>query len=79
MPAPGPLALGRSVVIDAGDAIPAPWMSAPVVTVDDAALAAPADVVARLHQAWAAREPVDRFNDLVLPGARVRQPAAPPK
>jgi putative heme-binding domain-containing protein len=29
--------------------------------------------------AWTAREPVDRFNDLVLPGARVRQPAAPPK
>ena len=22
--------------------------------------------------AWAAREPVDRFNDLVTPGARVR-------
>jgi putative heme-binding domain-containing protein len=29
--------------------------------------------------AWTAKEPVDRFNELVLPGARVRQPAAPPK
>ena len=29
--------------------------------------------------AWTAKEPVDRFNELALPGARVRQPAAPPK
>ncbi len=29
--------------------------------------------------AWTAKEPVDRFNELVLPGARVRQPTAPPK
>ena len=58
MPVPGPAALGRGVVINAGDAIPAPWISAPVVTVDDAALKAPAAVVGRLHAAWARREPV---------------------
>ena len=31
---------GRGVVINAGDAIPAPWMSAPVVTIDEAVLQA---------------------------------------
>jgi len=45
-------------VINAGDAIPAPWVAAPVVTVDEAALRDPAKVVERLHQAWAEREAV---------------------
>lgn len=74
MPAPGPLPLGRSVVINAGDAIPAPWMSAPVVTVDDAALRAPAAVVERLHRGWARREPV--VIELAIDPAKVREPAS---
>ena len=28
MPVPGPAALGRGVVINAGDGIPAPWITA---------------------------------------------------
>ena len=58
MPVPGPVALGRGVVITEGGAIPAPWITAPVITVDEAALRAPVEVVERLHQAWAGRQPV---------------------
>lgn len=50
--------LGRGVVINQRGALPAPWVTAPVVTVDDAALRSPAEVVERLHGHWAAREPV---------------------
>ncbi|MCB1040660.1 MAG: ATP-dependent helicase, partial [Acidimicrobiales bacterium] len=74
MPVPGPLALGRGVVIGAGDAIPAPWMSAPVVPIDDAALGAPGPVVARLHVAWARREPV--VVELAVDPARFRAPVS---
>lgn len=74
MPVPGPLALGRSVVIDAGDAIPAPWMSAPVVTIDEAVLAQPGPVVERLHAAWATRSPV--VVELAVDAARFREPVA---
>ncbi|MCU1455221.1 MAG: ATP-dependent helicase UvrD/PcrA [Acidimicrobiales bacterium] len=73
MPVPGPAALGRSVVIDAGGAIPAPWIAAPVVTIDDEALARPAPTVERLHQAWAQREPV--VVELAVDPARFREPA----
>ncbi|MFP5376842.1 MAG: hypothetical protein ACLGIO_08685, partial [Acidimicrobiia bacterium] len=58
MPAPGPAALGRGVVVAAGGPVPAPWSAAPVVTVDQAALADPGPTVGALHQAWAARRPV---------------------
>lgn len=57
MPAPGPVAFGRGVVINQGGAIPAPWITAPVVTIDDDVLRQPADVVRRLHAAWADRSP----------------------
>src|SRR5690606_11744938 len=62
MTAPGPALLGRGVVVDAGDPVPAPWRGAPVVTVDDAVLdtpaGAPSPVVDELHRAWAERRPV---------------------
>jgi DNA helicase-2/ATP-dependent DNA helicase PcrA len=58
MPVPGPLELGRGVVVTRGDAIPPAWAAAEVVEVDDGVLAAPAAVVAALHAAWAGRRPV---------------------
>ena len=72
MPVPGPAALGRGVVIAAGDAIPAPWISAPLVTVDDAILTSPAEIVERLHRLWARREPV--VVELAVDPARFREP-----
>jgi DNA helicase-2/ATP-dependent DNA helicase PcrA len=74
VPVPGPVALGRGVVINAGDAIPAPWMSAPVVTIDEAVLSAPGEVVATLHRHWARREPV--VVELAVDPARFREPAS---
>jgi DNA helicase-2/ATP-dependent DNA helicase PcrA len=61
-------------VIDAGDAIPAPWISAPVITIDEEVLADPAAVVGRLHEAWAARRPV--VVELAVDPARFREPTA---
>ena len=58
MAVPGPVALGRGVVIAEHGAIPAPWMGAPVVVVGEAELKMPAEVVERLHRHWMAREPV---------------------
>ncbi|HEY4377650.1 MAG TPA: ATP-dependent helicase, partial [Acidimicrobiales bacterium] len=72
MPAPGPAALGRAVVINAGGAIPAPWIAAPVVTVDAAGLADPKAVVQRLHEAWAAREPI--VIELAVDPGQFREP-----
>ncbi|HEX6421565.1 MAG TPA: ATP-dependent DNA helicase UvrD2 [Acidimicrobiales bacterium] len=76
MTAPGPAPLGRGVVVDAGDPVPPPWADAPLVTVDDAALGAPAGapspVVAELHRAWAERRPV--VVALAADPARFRTP-----
>ena len=72
MPVPGPVALGRGVVITQGGAIPAPWITAPVVTVDDDAVRSPRAVVERLHQAWADREPV--VVELAVDPVRFRVP-----
>jgi len=72
VPVPGPVALGRGVVINAGGAIPAPWITAEVVTVDDAVLRSPAEVVGRLHEAWATRTPV--VVELAVDPARFRVP-----
>ncbi len=62
MSAPGPRALGRGVIVNVGDPVPAPWAGAPVVTVDQAVLDlhhdAPSPAIVALHRAWAAREPV---------------------
>ena len=71
MTSPGPAALGRGVVV-AGAPVPPAWSGAPVVRVDEAALAAPSDVVGRLHEAWARRRPV--VVDLAVDPARFRAP-----
>jgi DNA helicase II / ATP-dependent DNA helicase PcrA len=72
MPVPGPAELGRGVVVLAGDPPPAPWAGAPVVTVDEGALADPSEVVDALHRAWAVREPV--VVALEVDPARFRDP-----
>lgn len=72
MPVPGPAALGRGVVILTGGAIPAPWITASVVTIDDDVLRRPADTVDRLHRHWAEREPV--VIELDVDPARFRTP-----
>ncbi|MGH9077801.1 MAG: UvrD-helicase domain-containing protein, partial [Acidimicrobiales bacterium] len=74
MTAPGPAALGRGVVVTAGQEPPAPWAEAPVVTVGEAALADPAGVVATLHGHWARRRPV--VVALAVDPARFRRPRA---
>ncbi len=58
MSAPGPRALGRGVIVTAGDPVPAAWDGAEVVTVDEGVLADPGAAVAALHRAWASRMPV---------------------
>jgi DNA helicase II / ATP-dependent DNA helicase PcrA len=70
--APG--VLGRGVVVNAGDDVPAPWAEAPVVVVDEAALADPAAVVGQLHDAWAGRRPV--VVALAVDPARFREPVS---
>src|SRR5687767_986545 len=55
---PGPATLGRGVVVRRGDPVPDPWAGAPVVVVDEAALADPGPVVTALHDAWTSRRPV---------------------
>ena len=49
--------LGRGVVVGDGEA-PDAWADAPEILLDEAAVAEPADVVGRLHAAWAGRTPV---------------------
>jgi len=58
---PGPAALGRSVVVAPGAALPDPWSDRPRVVVDAALLADRdrlAGTVDGLHRAWASRSPV---------------------
>ncbi|MBS1846691.1 MAG: ATP-dependent DNA helicase UvrD2 [Actinobacteria bacterium] len=54
---PGPVALGRGVVVHIDAPVPEVWRDAPVVTIDDAALADPRAVVDQLHRLWVARAP----------------------
>jgi DNA helicase-2/ATP-dependent DNA helicase PcrA len=65
MTAPGPPGLGRGVIVNVGDPVPAAWAGAPVVSIDRALLdrmeAAPDDrwdAVDLLHGHWASRTPV---------------------
>ncbi|MGK2947873.1 MAG: ATP-dependent DNA helicase UvrD2 [Acidimicrobiales bacterium] len=74
MPAPGPSALGRAVIVAGGDPVPAAWAGAERVVVDDAALGEPAGVVSALHAAWSTRTPV--VIDLVADPARFRVPVS---
>jgi DNA helicase-2/ATP-dependent DNA helicase PcrA len=69
---PGPSVLGRGVVVDAGGDVPPAWSGAPVVTVDEAALADPEAVVTALHAAWSGRRPV--VVRLAVDPARFRDP-----
>ena len=74
MPVPGPPSLGRGVVIPDGGRVPEPWVAAPVVRVDEAALADPAPTVAVLHGCWAERRAV--VVELAVDPARFRTPWA---
>jgi DNA helicase II / ATP-dependent DNA helicase PcrA len=65
MTAPGPPGLGRGVIVNLGDPVPAAWAGAPVVALDRALLdrmeASPrdrSDAVDALHGYWASRTPV---------------------
>ncbi|MEQ1788257.1 MAG: ATP-dependent helicase, partial [Acidimicrobiales bacterium] len=74
MPAPGPAALGRGVIVGSGGMAPPGWSAAERVVVDDDALAEPAAVVARLHDAWRSRTPV--VIELAVDPVRFRAPEA---
>ncbi len=74
MVAAGPRELGRAVLVGAGAAAPEPWAAADRVVVDEAALGDPAVVVARLHAAWADREPV--VIELAVDPVRFRDPVS---
>ncbi len=58
MAIPGPLELGRGVVVLPGQAPLEPWQGCPRLLVDDDALADPADSVAAFQSAWFDRRPV---------------------
>ena len=58
MPAPGPSALGRGVVVLPGVAAPQPWAHCRRVVVDQPALENPAEVLATLQRAWFERQPL---------------------
>jgi DNA helicase II / ATP-dependent DNA helicase PcrA len=69
---PGPEALGRSVVVSAGAAAPAPWADVPRITVGPGVLDDPAPVVAELHRAWLDRRRV--VVELGVDPAVLREP-----
>ena len=68
-----PAALGRGVVVLAGDPVPAAWANTPQVVVDEGVLGAPTTTLRALHEAWAARRPVAVV--LGVDPARLRAPA----
>ncbi len=74
MVAAGPRELGRAVLVGAGAGAPEPWSGCDRVVVDEAALGDPAAVVARLHGAWADREPV--VIELAVDPAGFRAPVS---
>ena len=74
MPAPGPAALGRAVIVSAGAPVPEPWAGAERVVVDEAVLADPAGAVEGLHRAWSTRTPV--VIELGVEAGRFRAPLA---
>ena len=55
---PGPRALGRSIVLAAGDPVPPPWEGMQEITVSHADLQQRTDTVDRLHREWARRQPL---------------------
>jgi DNA helicase-2/ATP-dependent DNA helicase PcrA len=72
VPVNPPAALGRGVVINAGDRVPEPWVAAREVLVDDDAFADPTGVVTILHEAWAGRRAV--VVRLAIDPTRFRDP-----
>ncbi len=68
----GPGPLGRSIVVADGAEAPPAWADAPRVRVDEAALSAPAELLATLHAAWAERRPV--VIEVAVDPARFRDP-----
>ncbi len=58
MAAPGPLALGRGVVVLPGTDPPSHWAECPRVVIDQQVLDEPSAALATLQQAWSARQPV---------------------
>src|SRR3954463_3853167 len=77
MTVPGPEQLGRGVVVQRGDAIPAAWAGVPVVGIDDAVLADPGPVVIALHDAWLGRHRA--VVSLGVEAERFRAPASLPE
>lgn len=69
-----PLELGRGVIVAAGAAAPSGWNGARRIEIDEAALAAPEEVVAELHRAWSERERV--IVSLAVDPARFRPPVS---
>ena len=67
-----PPALGRGVIINAGAQPPQEWADAPRVVINDAAVVSPGPVVAQLHAAWIARQPI--VIELVADAATFREP-----
>jgi DNA helicase II / ATP-dependent DNA helicase PcrA len=70
--APGPTALGRGVVVRAGQDAPRGWRDAPRLRVDDAVVADPGPAADVLHQAWLRRAPV--VLELAAANDAVREP-----
>jgi DNA helicase II / ATP-dependent DNA helicase PcrA len=56
MPAPGPVELGRGVVVMGGTAPPSPWAGRPKVVIDQQVLREPSAALATLQESWLARE-----------------------
>ena len=69
-----PAELGRGVIVAAGAAPPGRWSDADRVEIDEAALIASDEVVAKLHEAWSARRPL--VVSLAVDPARFRAPAS---
>jgi DNA helicase II / ATP-dependent DNA helicase PcrA len=69
---PGPAVFGRGVVVDGGGVVPAQWEASDVIAIDERVLADPSGTVARLHLAWARRQPV--IVELRVDPARFRHP-----
>ena len=55
MAAPGPLELGRGVVVLSGVAPPSPWAGCPTVIIDQQVLQEPSAALATLQQSWSER------------------------
>ena len=72
MVVPGPDALGRSVVVAAGQVAPPAWSDCRRLVVDETALAMPSSAVSALHSAWVCREPV--VIELACDAAALREP-----